>query len=378
MAIVTASTTDNIKTVATKSAATTISAADKAASKAQTNYQDFLKLLTTQLQNQDPSAPADTNQLTQQIATLSQVEQQVNTNKNLEKLIAMFSTSNLSNTSSYIGKQVESVGNQTMLESGKATIAYDLDAQAATATVNVLDANGGILRTITGGTNAGRNQLVWDGKDGKGNDVADGAYRFQVVAKDTSQKDVASTSYTIGTVTSIDTQNGSSVLKIGSIAVPMDKVLSITSSSVSGVDVSYIGKQVETVGNQGMLTGGVAGFLYNLDKAAASVDVTISDARGNKVVTTPGTKLAGRNEVFWNGKDANNNQMEDGVYSIKVTAKDTDGTVINSTTRTMGIVTSIDTKDGKPILSLGDITVGLDKVLSVRQASTIASDAPAA
>ena len=73
---------------------------------------DFLKLLTVQLQNQDPTEPADTNDITQQIASLSQVEQQINTNTNLEKLITMFSGGQVSNAVSYIGKQVDAPGNQ--------------------------------------------------------------------------------------------------------------------------------------------------------------------------------------------------------------------------------------------------------------------------
>ena len=87
------------------------SEADKAGDKLFSNYQDFVKLLTVQLQNQDPTKPLETDQLTQQIAQLSQVEQQVNTNKNLEKLMLAFSQTQTSNMVSYIGKQVEALRN---------------------------------------------------------------------------------------------------------------------------------------------------------------------------------------------------------------------------------------------------------------------------
>ena len=361
--------------VTTVNGASTIGAAKSASSaaadKLQTNYQDFLKLLTTQLQNQDPTAPADTNQLTQQIATLSQVEQQINTNKNLEKLISMFNTNSLSNSASYIGKQVESLGNKTMLESGRSTLAYDLDATANKVTINITNASGATVRTLEGTGTTGRNEIVWDGKDGTGKQLEDGSYTFQITAKDAANADVKTTSYTIGTVSSLSTQNGVTNLMMGDTAVALDKVLSIRGGAgVGTIDVSYIGKQVETEGNQGMLLGGAAAFLYNLDKAADNVKVTIKDARGNTVVVTNGTKLAGRNEVYWDGKDASGNQMEDGIYSIQVEAKDANGAVINSTTRTIGTVTSIDSVAGKTILSIGDIKLGIDKVLSVRQPVT--------
>ena len=84
------------------------SAADQSKLTGDLNF--FLKMLTTQLQQQDPSQPMDVNQMTQQIATLSSVQQQVATNSNLEKLLAQGNTSQLSTAVSYIGKEVETTG----------------------------------------------------------------------------------------------------------------------------------------------------------------------------------------------------------------------------------------------------------------------------
>src|SRR5689334_12301051 len=95
-----------------------------------TDEQNFLKLLTTQLQNQDPTNPLDTNQMTQQIAMLSQVEQQVNTNKNLEQLVTLMSSTQYNSIVSYIGKQIEAPGNAGALQNGHALFAYYLQGAA--------------------------------------------------------------------------------------------------------------------------------------------------------------------------------------------------------------------------------------------------------
>jgi flagellar basal-body rod modification protein FlgD len=218
-----ASGTDNINNLKTN----TGSATDNAAAKAQTNYQDFLKLLTTQLQNQDPTAPADTNQLTQQIATLSQVEQQINTNKNLEKLITLLDKGSINNYVSFIGKQVEAAGNKIALLGSSATIAYDLEEEPATLELIVSDKSGAEVFRGAGTKKIGRNEILWNGTDKYGNQLADGQYSFQVVAKNTSNELVKSTTYTVGTVTSVELASGQATLAMGDIKLAAEKVLSV-------------------------------------------------------------------------------------------------------------------------------------------------------
>src|ERR1700686_3335504 len=70
------------------------------------NFDTFLKLLTTQLQNQDPLSPMDSNQFTQELVQFSQVEQQINTNTSLASLIALTKTQSSANAVSYLGKTI--------------------------------------------------------------------------------------------------------------------------------------------------------------------------------------------------------------------------------------------------------------------------------
>lgn len=215
---------DNINNATNKNA----SATDKAAIKAQTNYQDFLKLLTTQLQNQDPTAPTDTNQLTQQIATLSQVEQQINTNTNLQKLISLFNTTTMNSVVGYIGKQVETDGDKGVLQNSKASFVYNLEKDADAVDVSILDDTGKQVLKASGTKVAGRNEVLWDGKDGGGNQLPDGTYTIKVTAKDPSGADIKATTSTVGVVTSVDSQaDGTTVLTMGDVTVGLDKVHSV-------------------------------------------------------------------------------------------------------------------------------------------------------
>lgn len=214
---------DNINNVTNKNASDT----DRAAAKAKTNYNDFLKLLTTQLQNQDPTAPTDTNQLTQQIATLSQVEQQISTNSNLEKLISLFNNTTMNSVVGYIGKQVETVGDKGVLQNSKASFVYNLDKDAQIVDLQILDVSGKEVLKASGTKVAGRNEVLWDGKDGDGNQLADGTYTIKVKAKDAAGADVKVTTSTVGVVSSVDTKAGETVLTLGDVLVKLDKILSV-------------------------------------------------------------------------------------------------------------------------------------------------------
>lgn len=196
------------------------------------NYQDFLKLLTTQLQNQDPTAPADTNEITQQIASLSQVEQQINTNKNLEQLISLFSANHNNNAVGYIGKQVDVAGNTGRLAGGTAIFAYSLPEAADSVSVEITNQQGQKVFSGDGTKVAGRNQVYWDGTNSiSGETMADGVYTIKVTAKKANGDALTATTYSTGIVTSVETANGTTSLSIGSQSVPLTDVISVRNVS---------------------------------------------------------------------------------------------------------------------------------------------------
>ncbi len=195
------------------------------------DFNTFLKLLTTQLKNQDPTQPLDTNQFTQQLVSFSEVEQAVTANKHLEELVAASGGGNLNAGVGYIGQVIEANGNSGVLSNGVAPFVYDLPSAASKASVVVTDETGQVVFSGNGSVNAGRNLVTWDGKNSKtGATMSDGVYHIAVTATDANGKAITPTTYTSGVVSAITKENGVLTLNVGSLKIPVTDV-----SGVRGV-----------------------------------------------------------------------------------------------------------------------------------------------
>ena len=189
-------------------------------------FDNFLLLLTTQLQNQDPLDPLDSNEFTQQLVQFSGVEQQIKMNEKLDLMIAGQAFNEAAQAVGFLGKLVEAEGNQVDLSGGKAPIAYDLESEADKVEILLANSAGRTVRTISGTTAAGRNELVWDGLDENGAPVADGAYTIQVRATKADDTTVNAKTYTIGKVTGVETIEGVLQLMVGNTPVRLENVQS--------------------------------------------------------------------------------------------------------------------------------------------------------
>lgn len=187
-------------------------------------FDNFLMMLTTQMQNQDPLEPMKTEEFTQQLVGFAGVEQQISSNKNLEKLIDLQGYNQMGAAVNMIGKHVEADGDKLQLENGIALGAYNLNKSAESADIRIQDASGRIVRTISGDTDAGRHEFVWDGKDNGGNQVPPGTYSYAIMAKDANEEPVASTTSTIGRVDGIETDGGKAILKIGDAEIGLSLI----------------------------------------------------------------------------------------------------------------------------------------------------------
>ena len=224
------------KAAASSSSSSASSTTSSSQSGLNTDFNQFLTLLTTQLKNQDPTAPLDTNQITQQIASLSQVQQQINTNTNLNNLLTSFNASQTNSAVSYIGKQVDATGNQVQLSSGTAALVYDLPTGTTAATVTIKNSTGGTVFTGAATATVGRNQVAWPGTNSiTGATAPDGTYTFSVSATDANGKAVTPiTTYTTGTVTAVDTANGVNTLVLGNnLSVPVSSVTEVYNSGTN-------------------------------------------------------------------------------------------------------------------------------------------------
>lgn len=200
------------------------------------NFDTFLTLLTTQLKNQDPLSPMDSNQFTQQMVQMTGVEQQLLTNDLLKQLVGNTSTG-VATAVSLIGKDVRAATDQASLSGGKAQWAYKLDTPADRVTFEVLDAQGKVMHTETAaadGRTAGDHAFSWNGKDMTGQQLKDGgSYTLRVTALDPGGKAIASTTYVQGTVTGVEQADGSTYITINGGRVTWDKVTSIRQTAAT-------------------------------------------------------------------------------------------------------------------------------------------------
>ena len=148
------------------------------------NFDTFLQLLTTQLQNQDPTSPMDTNQFTQQLVEYSQVEQQIDTNTNLQTLITQGTSQGGAYATSYLGKTVTVSSGQGALTNGQASWNLHARRPGDLDLLTVTNASGQTVYTGAGRQQPGSNTFNWNGQDNNGNQLPDGTYNLNVAATD--------------------------------------------------------------------------------------------------------------------------------------------------------------------------------------------------
>jgi len=192
------------------------------------NFDTFLALLTTQLQNQDPLDPLKSEQFTEQLVQFTGVEQAIATNKRLDKLLDLQAANQLNGAVGYIGKTAEFSSDQLMLANGTADISYELDGNAAQTTINIVNSAGLVVRSIPGQTTAGRHTFTWDGTNGAGSQLTDGVYSFSVISVDRNGNTVKTETAAASKVTGVEIDDGVATLTIGQLGgVSFDRILAI-------------------------------------------------------------------------------------------------------------------------------------------------------
>lgn len=197
-------------------------------------FDNFLVLLTTQLENQDPLSPMDTNEFTRQLVDFTGVEQALKTNTLLEGLISLQNESKFSDAAGFVGKSVEAETLVTGLKDGSATMTYNLSGNSAETTITIVDETGQTVRTLTGQTSQGHHTQVWDGKNENGVDLPDGVYGFLVAAEDEEGAEVPTGQGTVGEVTSVEIIEGETFLNLGELQVSLDSVIKIIAPETTG------------------------------------------------------------------------------------------------------------------------------------------------
>jgi flagellar basal-body rod modification protein FlgD len=194
------------------------------------DFDQFLRLLTTQLQNQDPLSPMDSSEFTNQLVQFSNVEQSIKTNSFLEKLLTMQTLNLTALGVSFIGKDVEVAGKFFQADGTKpVTMSYEMPAGAAEGTISILDEDGNVVFTQAADLTAGRHNLTWDGMNTSGNPVPAGKYELRIGAQTSTDAALNVTTFVPGHVNGLESAaDGSLMLNVDGNLVNMTDVRKIS------------------------------------------------------------------------------------------------------------------------------------------------------
>jgi flagellar basal-body rod modification protein FlgD len=197
------------------------------------NFDNFLTLLTTQLQNQDPLSPMESTEFTNQLVQFASVEQQIAQNQSLEELLAIQRSNQAVSAVGFLGTVVEAFGDSMMLENGSAEFSYTLLPDTDSTKISIIDSSGGLVRTFDGEKDVGKHNFVWDGLDGQGLPAPDGVYQIRVAARNGDGDLLDSATSVFGNVSAIAAEDGVVVLKFGEVSVPIANVVAVKNATLA-------------------------------------------------------------------------------------------------------------------------------------------------
>lgn len=220
----------SLSSIASAAASASSSSTSSASSTLNMDFTTYLKILTTQLKNQDPTNATDPNQFTQELIEMEQVQSQITNNSDLEKLTKATAANGLATGVSYIGNYVRATttSGTFALQGGSAEIGYSLAGAASSATITVKDSSGSTVATMAGGTASGDNYVTWKGGSSSGTTEADGTYTFTVNATDS-------------TGSAITSSDASAFFKVTGVQSNSDGTLTLTAGTTSLLSTDITG-----------------------------------------------------------------------------------------------------------------------------------------
>jgi flagellar basal-body rod modification protein FlgD len=195
------------------------------------DFNTFLTLLTTQIKNQSPTDPLDTNQMTNQLVQFASVEQQIAMNQNLQRLLALEQTSQLTASAPLIGQKVSVEAEQITLQSGTGSLNLPAAGASQTALVTIRGSGDRVLRQETVPLGSAPKTWSWDGKGSDGLALPDGAYKVSVTGVAIGGKPEALPFTTVGKVTGAERAGGDLKLLLGQLQVSFDKLRNVNSGN---------------------------------------------------------------------------------------------------------------------------------------------------
>ncbi len=194
---------------------------------------NFLKILTTQLTNQDPLSPMETNEFTNQLVSFANVEQNIAQSGLLEDLIALQKSGEASNAANYMGKTVTVDHNEfTFQEGSTKTLEFTLPEEAKTAAIFVMDDDGNVIYSAPVDEAQGKNSFAWDGLQNTGASFPTGNYFFEVKAVNADDIEIDEIKYSYaGEVNAVNYGDGKTNLLLGDVSIDLGKVTGVVSAT---------------------------------------------------------------------------------------------------------------------------------------------------
>lgn len=237
------------------------------------NYETFLQLLTSQLKNQDPLSPVDSNAFTAQLVQMAGVEQQLLTNDLLRSLVGQNDTG-LTGAVQYIGKEVTAAGASVRLQDGAATWSYELAGNAAGATLEVLNGQGEVVwRGTAPELDEGVHDFTWDGRTTDGAQLPNGGvYTLRLSAAGANGAPVDSQVLIRGRVTAVEMYDGVPYVTVGGSILPLSQIISVSApaAAAQATGDGHGGDLIGAAGGAAMAAvRGAADLLNPIDELAA-------------------------------------------------------------------------------------------------------------
>ncbi len=208
----------------------TSSSSSSSSSSSTISSSDFLNLLLSELQNQDPLNATSTTDFMNQLTSYANFTEQQSINSSMTSLASSFSSLVTLNSVNYIGHTVEAKTDTATLSGGSATFGYNLSAASSNVTITVKDSSGNTVYTGTGTGNEGDNTFSWNGQTTSGKQLSDGGqYTISVTATDAAGNSVFNYATTTGKVTGIDTSTSTPSLTVNGVSVSAADIIAVTS-----------------------------------------------------------------------------------------------------------------------------------------------------
>lgn len=190
---------------------------------------EFVKLLVTQLSNQDPTKPLDSQEFVAQLAQFSALEQHQGTNERLDSLLLAQASASQTSATTFVGKQILYKADRISLTgTDPVAVTGKLLAPAETLNVTIVNAQGRAVRSMKlGAHTAGAFSETWDGRDDAGNTLPAGDYHARITATDAQQKSVGVEMRSAGLVSGVVFENGYPELVVGGARIKMSDIVEL-------------------------------------------------------------------------------------------------------------------------------------------------------